>query len=179
MSRPIKPAVDSRHTQPWLEPIGKLAVNFGAIELHTYWWLGALAGDPGVARGALRKPFTQRVGRITELLRTRIDDAPLRDEALAARQEAESVAEFRNAILHNPLVFGWHSLPETGSPDLIGIPDVAHVGSKPRITKPIAALADIIAAVNREVLLVQALDQLLARLDAILAAKSERPWTVA
>ena len=61
MEHPIKAAINSPHTEQWALSIGKLVLNFAAIELHTYWWLGKLSGDKQLAVRALSCPFKKRV----------------------------------------------------------------------------------------------------------------------
>ena len=139
--------------------------------MQTYWWLAALAGNVKAARDAVGKGFRSRVARIRRLLPERITDDRLRDESLGAWQEAEHIANFRNAILHNPIILGWQGASETGPPDMIGVPDFAHLGLHPPSTKRIASLDEINASVNAQVDLAMRLEQLLGKCDQLLSAK--------
>ena len=143
MEHPIKPAVNSPHTERWAAPLGKLVLNFAAIELHTYWWLAKLSGDRELAVKALNWPFKQRVDRIVELLKASVLDNGQKLTCSNLWSEALELAKIRNAIVHNPLVFGWPSGNESGSPEVIGIPDLAHLGPKPRISQPLASYAEL------------------------------------
>jgi hypothetical protein len=66
-------------------------------------------------------------------------------------------------------VYGWPSGVESGPPEVIGIPDVAHLGSKPRVSEPIASLAEINKRINDALAVSRRLFDLLPLLDAQLA----------
>ncbi len=132
MARPIKPALNSQHTDGWLKPIGKLVMNFAAIELHTFWWLGLLGKDVDLPKQALGWPFKARVDKLMGLIDI-VEDQRLREQCISCWKQTLEAAKFRNAVVHNPIVFGWTSKDESGEPDVIGIPDVSHLGDKPRL----------------------------------------------
>jgi hypothetical protein len=144
----IRPAIDPPHTQPWLAPLGKLVLNFSAIELQSYLWLADFSPDGRIPDKDLYGPFKTRVDTITEHLADRVIEDKLKSECLVAWDEALAVAKQRNAILHNPIIYGWHTEDESGPPDVICIPDVAHLGSKPPVTKQLVTLPDLNELVN-------------------------------
>lgn len=137
----IKFRTDAEHVKPWVMPVGSLVLNFATIEMQTYWWLGLLLEAEDAAE-ILRWTFKRRVDKIIRLSETRLQYHPNRFAIVAAWTEALEIAKFRNAIVHNPIVFAWDS-EEVGEPDFIGIPDVSHLGSKPPTTKRMASKADI------------------------------------
>jgi predicted pyridoxine 5'-phosphate oxidase superfamily flavin-nucleotide-binding protein len=65
-------------------------------------------------------------------------------------------------VLHSPLVFAYSTSDETGSPDVIGMPDVKQLRKSAPI-RPLPKLADINSAVNRIVACATRLNQLRAR----------------
>ena len=147
MSR-IKLVLNSQHTEPWLEPIGKLVLNFSAIELQTYLWLSDLSPEERVPDEQLYARFKTRVKAITSCLSARTIDATLKTKCLDAWDNAVDVARRRNTILHNPLIYGWRTADESGPPDTMCIADVAHLGSKPPVTKQALTLVDLNKLVN-------------------------------
>lgn len=162
MSR-IEPVVDSLHSKPWLEPLGKLVLNFGAIELQTYLWLGDLSSDGNLPYQAIEWSFKHRVEKISALVAETIKSHTLKSQCMTAWDQALEIAKIRNAIVHNPIVFGWSSGSEVGPPDIIGVPDVGHLGAKPRVSQPVASLAEINARVNETAKLASQLFELRAK----------------
>ena len=144
----IQPVVDPPHTQPWLAPLGKLVLNFSAIELQTYLWLGDLSPQGRVSDKDLYAPFKARVEQIKNGLVASAINGTARLECSVAWDEALAVARQRNAILHNPIIYGWHTADESGPPEVICIPDVEHLGSKPPVTKQVVTLSDLNGLVN-------------------------------
>lgn len=144
----LKATLNTPHVKAWLEPIGKLALNFSAIEMQTYLWLGDLAPDQSIFPGAVDWRFKQRVDTILSFVDSEIADAALKAQCSHVWHAALDAAKFRNSILHNPIVFGWSTKSEQGPPDFIGVPDVGHLGQRQQITKKIATLADINARIN-------------------------------
>jgi hypothetical protein len=143
----IKHAIDPEETEPWLAPIGKLVINFGALELETYFWIDVLSEGTEI-NWALKQLFKPRAKKILQLLPDKINDATLRSEVADAWKEALRIAKFRNSILHSPLVFGYSTADESGPPDIICMPDVRQLRESAPARR-IAKLVDINAAVNQ------------------------------
>jgi hypothetical protein len=165
MSR-IQPALDSPHTQPWLAPLGKLVLNFSAVELQSYLWLGDLSPQGEVPDKDLYARFKPRVDTITNRLADHLIDDTLKSECLDAWDDALGVAKQRNAILHNPLIYGWRTADESGPPEFICIPDVAHLGSKPPVTRQVITLPELNDLVNSTANLAARLFALRSRVQA-------------
>lgn len=165
MSLVVNTTLNSPHTENWLEPIGKLIVNFGALELQTYWFLGRLSESEDLATQAIAWPFKRRVDRICSLARDRIKNSSLREAILASWAAGLEFAAFRNAIVHNPIIFGWRGIPNTEPPNILGLPDVSHLGSRTPVTKPVASLPEIIETLNGIAALATELLELLKAID--------------
>jgi len=118
---------------------GGLVVNFGGLELQTYFYLELLRGGgqwPSDLVGKNRKPFAIRADMvISELKASRLQSAIL-DEALAAWDLAKEYAKSRNIILHSPVLHSWIDKPAEGPPILVGFADVGHAdkGQCPNIS---------------------------------------------
>jgi hypothetical protein len=167
----VRTAIDSPHTESWLAPIGKLVVNFGALELESYLWIGLLS-DGTQIDWALCKRFKSRVDRIIlQLLPEKVTEAEVASDSTRQWDEAIKIAKFRNLVLHSPLVFA-HSMPdESGPPDVIGMPDLRKLGQANPI-QPLAKLSDINSAVNRIVACATRLDQLRGRVRTLLSREA-------
>ena len=144
----IKTTTNSVHTKPWLEPIGMLVVNFASIELQTYLWLGDLSADKQLPFTALKWPFKRRVKEVTSQLDRRVSNEQLKQRCNAAWVQALEIAKRRNAIVHNPIIFGWTSGKEDGPPDVIGVADVSRLTVTPRLSERLASIADVIDLAN-------------------------------
>lgn len=177
MTRPIQARTNEPHAAKWACDIGRLIQNFAAIELQTYWWLRTLGADEAATLKALEWPFKKRVDRVIELIGERVSDASLAEAFVSLWEEALQLAKLRNALAHNPLIFGWESPDETGPPDVIGIPDVAHLGSKPRVSQKITSASQLAKHINEAHRIASRLFEAIAELDSHLASgpHSESP----
>ena len=166
MTRPVDYSVDSIHTQAWLPEIGKLIVNFGAIEAHTYWWIAALTGDPSESRKILNRktPFVPRVEQIEKLLK---DDRwkNVKPDALDIWGRAKKMAELRNAVAHSPLVFHVAGGEETA--DWVGIPDFGRLRRVDTEQDSIITLEKLVESVNELCEIGERLSSLLKVIDEL------------
>jgi hypothetical protein len=144
----IKTAINAAHTKPWLEPIGMLVVNFGAVELQTYLWLGDLAEDKQLPFRALKWPFKRRVTEVMAQLDRCVSNEAVKQRCNSAWDQSLEIAKRRNAIVHNPILFGWTSGKEDGTPDVIGVADVNRLTETPRISERLASVQDVIDLAN-------------------------------
>jgi hypothetical protein len=144
----IKTAINATHTKPWLEPIGMLVVNFGAVELQTFLWLADLTEDTQLPFTALKWPFKRRVKEVMAQLARSVSNEDLKRRCNTAWDQSLEVAKRRNAIVHNPILFGWTSGKEEGPPDVIGVADVARLTVTPRISERLASLQDVVDLTN-------------------------------
>ncbi len=133
-------------SDPWLVAIGKLIVNFGALEAQTYFWLGALRGAFPLPESDF-KLFGARVDIILDLVKGNAAALAHRRDLEAAWSEARSLATFRNRIAHNPIAFGWSATEEKGPPDFLTVLDFKQAGSAPA-KNPTIDLNDIQRKIN-------------------------------
>lgn len=116
----ISVAINHSETQAITLTIGKLIVNFGALEYETYLWLACLKGSiNGIDDNEL---FKSRVDRLLKNL-MQVSHARSND-AVKAWKGALEIAKFRNQIVHNPIFFGWNNKDEVGEPDFLMVLDV-------------------------------------------------------
>jgi hypothetical protein len=161
--RPVANKINPSETEPWLEPIGKLITNFGAIELHTYWWLNALSNSPDTSKQFLKKkkPFKQRVERIIVFL-DGLASKPLKTKAITAWEQALDLAKFRNSIAHSPLVF---YRPHDGSDSLVMVADVSRLNQTVENLEPLSTLEQLNSKIDSLVALANTLTKLLEEID--------------
>ena len=166
MNRPVGYSVDSSHTKAWLPEIGKLIVNFGAIETHTYWWIAALTGEPDKAREILgnKTPFAGRVELIEKLLK---DDRwkIVRTDAEELWGRAKDLAKVRNGVAHSPLAFHVADGEETA--DWVGVPDFGRLRTVDTEQNSIIALRELIETLNELCEIAEGLWCLLIKVDRV------------
>lgn len=139
--------------------VGKLIVNFGAVEYETYVWLACLQGSiENVSVGQIFRP------RVESLL-AKLDHLAHQDKgtAIALWNDAKVIADFRNRIAHNPVFFGWGDPSEVGLPDFLTILDMKG-GFQEGYAKAMVSLAEINQHVNRTAALAQQLKALRAQI---------------
>ena len=123
MSR-FKPAVDSPHSKPWIERIGKIVLNFSALELETLLWLVQLSEQPDRMSSFTEMPFANRAKQVMQALDARSIGPKWRKASLRAWNDSLKLAKIRNHLAHNPLMFAWRGPAQVGEPDIIGIPNL-------------------------------------------------------
>lgn len=131
MSR-FKYAVDSKHMSHWVERIGKLIVNFSALEMECIHWLVQLSEDATVLSSLGESQFKTRTAQVMQLVEARSIGSAWRREAIGSWNKALRLAELRNRVAHNPIVFAWKSAHEIGEPDFIGVPSLRRKGTPPK-----------------------------------------------
>lgn len=151
----IEIALNRPETEKMTKAIGSLIVNFGYIEYETYIWLACLKDSlVGLEDAGL---FGSRAKRLLDDL-YEIDHA-LRDQAVDRWNKAREIANFRNRIAHNPIMFGWSRTDQVGPPDFLAVIDtktgLSATGTDPRVT-----LQEINDFVNRAAALGQELREL-------------------
>lgn len=123
MSR-IKYATNSPHTQAWIERIGKLMLNFSAIEYESILWLVQLSEREFEIEAIGRMSFASRATQVMRHADERKLSNGWRKKTLRNWNDALKLAHLRNQVAHNPIVFGWSQLPEAGSPNVLGVPNI-------------------------------------------------------
>lgn len=142
--------INAKASEPFVAAVGKMMVNFGAIELLTYIWIDRLAKDPVVLNLALGMPFSKRLDLIQQLIIREFPEGKAKNDALKSWKNAGKLSEFRNEIAHNPIVFSWQGTPKSINqpPDFIGIPNIKAIRNKGHKIMPIASLKKLNLAVD-------------------------------
>jgi hypothetical protein len=120
----LKHAINSRHTQQWIERVGKLILNFSAIELESIHWYVQLVEREFEIKSIVEIPFASRVTKVMRHVDERKINGRWRKQSLKRWNEALKLAHLRNQVAHNPIIFGWSEIPEVGEPNVLGIPNM-------------------------------------------------------
>ena len=154
---PVKYVRDSEGTGPWPQVIGKFIINFGLLEFESHMWLLQMSDEPQLFPDMW---FTPRVARISVLVDQRAFDEVWKAAAEHSWERARTLANTRNQLAHNPLIFGWTDPAEEGLPDLIGIVNARSFGDGNSAWESTIQLADIIEKTNEVATLVEKLASL-------------------
>lgn len=139
--------------------VGKLIVNFGAVEYETYVWLACLQGS--IESLPVDKFFKPRV----EILLAKLNQLEHQEKgtAIALWNDVKVIAQFRNRIAHNPVFFGWSDPSEVGPPNFLTVLDMKG-GFQEGHAKAMVTLAQINQHVNHTAALAQQLKALRAQI---------------
>jgi hypothetical protein len=141
--------VDAPLTTGWPENIGKLILNFSAVEFESVHWLVQLSMDVKSIPAFAQEKFTKRIKGLKSYIKHCAPDKAWADAALQVWTEAREIAKIRNRIAHNPLVFGWTKDPPMGEPDLIGLPDMSRPENPTGSADPLMSSDELLAAINK------------------------------
>jgi hypothetical protein len=103
--------------------VGGFVINFGAIEVESYEWIRRLSKNGKELEVAMDRNFGPRVRIIRQLLGQATIRESLQLDAKKVWDEAAQLAEFRNVIAHNPIVFVWAGRQAEGEPDAVEVLD--------------------------------------------------------
>jgi hypothetical protein len=110
-------------TAPFLEMFGRFMFNFGLIEALSVFYVGNFTTDELLVNQALKMQLRQRVELIRQMA-DRLELSKSKRKILDALwEDVLRLAEDRNHLAHNPLMFGWRG-KEVGPPDFVGIPNL-------------------------------------------------------
>jgi hypothetical protein len=156
----LKYAVDSPHTRGWAERIGRIIMNFSAVEMESVHWLVQLTERHEDASRFFARTFNARTVEIERCIQVRGMDKVWRRKALRAWNDARELGGIRNHVAHNPLAYWWKNPVERGEPDFVYVASMRGAGRKPRemlergkVDKAgdeIAALTQRLAALREE-----------------------------
>jgi hypothetical protein len=141
----------------WSNIIGGLFLNFGNIEFMSFRWIQHFTLDTLVNDLATDMQLSKRLQIIRELIERSDLPEPARKQAIALWDEVGRLAELRNTIAHNPIVFG------TG-PDqkqAMGIPNVKKMKGSGPFTINLINVSKIYDAAHRLVAICNELDKIL------------------
>jgi hypothetical protein len=85
-------------------------------------------------------PFKLRVVQLKQRIEDRSPKPLWRKSSLRAWNEALKLAQIRNRVAHNPLMFYWRNPNGSGEPDFIGMPSVKTRG---RLEEPLLSKASV------------------------------------
>jgi hypothetical protein len=152
-------------TEPWINAIGRLILNFGAVEALSFGWIGALSKDMVVHDLAIDMPLSKRLELIYQL----IDRAELpnkfKREMISSWREIQKFIELRNTIAHNPLLFSWRGSDKSGPPDFIGIPNLKLARRRRNSYALHIELTKLNESIDRMAVIIQMLEKGLDKLD--------------
>ena len=151
---------------PWSEAIGKLIINFGAIEALSYFWIKELSKDELLSEISFDTPLGRRIDIICKLVQRLELDKKTKNKIKSQWKRIKKISELRNEIAHNPLVFGWNNPEENGPPDFIGHPNLKKIKSKRKPIIPLSNLKDINHSINELATLNQELEKRINSLKA-------------
>lgn len=129
MSR-FKQSINSVHTKDWVERVGKIVLNFSVIEMESMFWVVHLCERELEIKQIADSPFSVRVKLIIDQVDERAIGVSWRKKSSRAWNEALKLAQLRNQVAHNPIIFGWSSEPHLGVPNILGIPNLKARSSK-------------------------------------------------
>lgn len=152
---PVQTAVNHPAAEAISAAVGKLIVNFGAVEFETYVWLTCPQGD--VESLPVKELFKPRVKTLLDKLASL--DHPNKDAAVGLWNDALVIADFRNRIAHNPVFFGWNDSAEEGPPSFLKVLDMKG-GLQGGYAQATVSLAEINQHVNQTATLAQQLSAL-------------------
>ena len=141
----------------WSNAIGGLILNFGQIEFLSHRWIQHFQTDPIVADLAIDMQFSRRLSLITEIVGRSSLPADARKRATELWREAGKLAETRNTVAHNPMVFA----PGPDKQVVPGIPNVRHMKGSGPFTITLLDVTKIINTARRLSEIVSELDRLL------------------
>ena len=113
---------DDDSTNEWVVVIGKILLNFGAVEMQSYFWLEALSDDDLEVVNASKMQFSMRLHRVRKLIKKKMFAPEVQDEMLKVWECSEVLSQLRNKVAHNPLFFSYSNREPEGAPDFVGIP---------------------------------------------------------
>jgi hypothetical protein len=111
------------HIKQYAQHVGAFVVNFGFLEYVSYLWITCLQHDTALIDAAADMPLGQRLTLVTKLAERGIA-GPQKEEALELWKQVRRLTELRNAVCHNPYIYGWSSGKEEGDPDFACTPRI-------------------------------------------------------
>jgi hypothetical protein len=152
-------------TKPLADAIGGFLVNFGVLEMQADAWLHSLSTDSLAAEELHKLNLSRRLQAVLRFL-----DVGRLAESISARprmlwREALMLAELRNQVAHNPIVFGWRGEDHSKPPDFMGVVDKRKNVKRPPNSPNIITLSELTAAQNRSAEIAQELLSIAESID--------------
>lgn len=143
----------------WAENVGKLILNFSAIELESYQWLVQMSEELKSIHKFIKKSFSFRVFEIEKYIEERSFTEQWKISAVQKWNAVRELSLLRNRVAHNPIFFSWSDSEQRGEPDYLGVIDMKkreqnkqgedELLSKSRIQMASNEIADLVAGLER------------------------------
>ncbi len=144
--------INSPFVIPWIEKIGKVILNFSAIEFESYLWLVQMTEQPELIPEFTEKyNLSNRIQKIIKLIKEKHFAKDWESDSIILWNELLELSNLRNRIAHNPIMFGQHEENGNGEPDFIGIINM----KKNKVTEdePLLSKKEMDAFINRIVII--------------------------
>ncbi len=151
--------------------VGKLIMNFGAVEFQTYRLIDQLGEDTTDHDAALDLLFMKRFRLIEGLARQQSMPDEILSDIETVRGPVKKMAVFRNKIAHNPIVQGWKAKVIEGKPGSFGVIDIKSQKGKDRQVVNIVSLEKLNLGIDAVAELATNLESIL---DAVTAEMGKR-----
>ena len=151
--------------------VGKLIMNFGAVEFLTYRLIDQLGEDTTDHDAALERLFMNRFRLIEDLARQQSMPDEILSDIETVRGTVKEMAAFRNKIAHNPIVQTWKEKDIRSKPGSFGVIDIKSQKGKDRPIVDIVSLKKINLGIDAVVELATNLESIL---DSVIAEMEKR-----
>ncbi len=151
--------------------VGKLIMNFGAVEFLTYRLIDQLGEDTTDHDAALDLLFMNRFRLIEDLARQQSMPDEILSDIETARGPVKEMAAFRNKIVHNPIVQSWKGKDIEGKPGSFGVIDIKSQKGKDKPTVDVISLKKLNLGIDAVAELATNLESIL---DAVTAEMGKR-----
>jgi hypothetical protein len=155
--------------RPLAQAVGSLIANFGAVELSALAWLHALSQDKVLVDALDQLKLRERTRIILHLIANGRVPQEFVERCTSLWKEASKLAELRNQVAHNPIMYGWRGAERPGKPDYAGIIDRRR-SAKSRPAPALIELPELNTAIDRIAELVRELHTITAEIDAVQSA---------
>jgi hypothetical protein len=134
------------HIDRYALQVGAFVVNFGFLEFVSFIWVNALSKDPTLIEVAADMQLAPRIALLKKLVERELPD-PAKKRALHLWDRVTELSNLRNAVCHNPYMFGWTSGIEEGEPDFTATPRMRDALRRKEL-KPMPNIEDVKKAVE-------------------------------
>lgn len=158
-------AISEDEKLQWMIQVGRLVMNFGAVEYISYNWIRRLCKDDAVRDASVYLDFSDRVRLIKKLMKRIRPESEeiqkLKEEADKLWNEARKLSETRNLVAHNPIIFSWDGV----NPVKVGIVNTKKVGNGDKFETSHLLFQEVKNAASELDLLSTNLDALISSFD--------------
>lgn len=113
-------SINSSHSGPWVDAIGKLIINFGHVEYLTYEWMDLMGASFPVPAKGQPNGLAVRIDAVRKSTEASALPKGLKRRVKGEWINAEKLLGFRNRIAHGPIVFVYKGGDESRPPSFVG-----------------------------------------------------------